>query len=205
MLKAIRSTFYCIKTEITLGLVPWIIPIFINRWTARRRRFFNPPRRKRARGIIFAENPAQPIEKAHFGRENPRKSKLFQPPNRGIPRRKSQHPRKPKPRGRRSPPRGAARAVKGLEGKPIAGRRAGLRGGLELYRFRSNRNRVGRLRFAVAARARPPPVRSAGACRSRARPRAEPRGAPGRPPIRAPAAPLAGGRRSRRRSASRTP
>ena len=32
MLKAIRSTFYCIKAEITLGLSPWIIPILINRW-----------------------------------------------------------------------------------------------------------------------------------------------------------------------------
>ena len=33
---------------------------------------------------FFAENPAQPIDKSRFGRENPRKSKLFQPPKAGV-------------------------------------------------------------------------------------------------------------------------
>ena len=49
---------------------------------------------------FMRENPAQPIEKARFGRENPRKSKLFQPLNRGIPKRKGSEPRKPKPSSR---------------------------------------------------------------------------------------------------------
>ena len=46
---------------------------FLNHWTARhredRRRFFNSAAAKRAREIIFDENPAQAIDKARFGRE----------------------------------------------------------------------------------------------------------------------------------------
>jgi hypothetical protein len=53
-------------------------------------------RRVRAQEKAFAENPAQPIDKSRFGRENPRKSKEFQPPKQGFPRRNGADPRKPK-------------------------------------------------------------------------------------------------------------
>ena len=41
-----------------------------------------------------------PLISHDFGRENPRKSKLFQPLNLGIPKRKSRESRNPKSRGR---------------------------------------------------------------------------------------------------------
>ena len=41
---------------------------------------------------FFRESRAQVIEKAHFGRENPRKSKLFQPRFRAFSKRKGRHP-----------------------------------------------------------------------------------------------------------------
>jgi hypothetical protein len=37
------------------------------------------PRQTGLKKKLSAENPAQPIDKSRFGRENPRKSKEFQP------------------------------------------------------------------------------------------------------------------------------